>query len=100
MENRAYYMFIVLQRWLSLRLDFFGNILVLGIGLFAAGFRRSVNPADVGVVLTYTLSCELYSSTANLFVLTSVTPVTGIFCEYQVKFNANNCLTTCVSQRR
>ncbi|KAF8815566.1 multidrug resistance-associated ABC transporter [Phlegmacium glaucopus] len=55
MENRAYLMTVSMQRWLAVRLDFFGNVLVLGIALFAAGFRTSVNPAKIGVVLTYTL---------------------------------------------
>ncbi|PPR03716.1 hypothetical protein CVT24_007391 [Panaeolus cyanescens] len=55
LENRAYYMTISIQRWLAVRLDLFGNILILGIGLFASGFRNSVNPAKIGVVLTYTL---------------------------------------------
>lgn len=58
MQNRAYYMTITIQRWLSLRLDLFGNLLVLGICLFAAGFRETVNPAKIGVVLTYTLGSE------------------------------------------
>ena len=49
MENRAYYMTISLQQWLAVRLDLFGNILVLGIGLFAAGYRDSINPAKVGL---------------------------------------------------
>ena len=56
MENRAYLMTIIMQRWLAMRLDLFGSILVLGIALFAAGFRTTVNPANVGVVLTYTLA--------------------------------------------
>ncbi|EKM53211.1 uncharacterized protein PHACADRAFT_259405 [Phanerochaete carnosa HHB-10118-sp] len=56
MENQAYYMTIAIQRWLSVRLDFLGNILILGIALFAAGFRKSVNPSKIGVVLSYTLS--------------------------------------------
>ena len=56
MENRAYLMTISMQRWLAVRLDFFGNILVLGIVLFGAGFRTTVNPAKVGVVLSYTLA--------------------------------------------
>ncbi|KAJ3537700.1 hypothetical protein NM688_g6639 [Phlebia brevispora] len=55
-ENRAYYMTIAIQRWLSVRLDFLGNILILGIALFAAGFRTTVNPSKIGVVLSYTLS--------------------------------------------
>jgi len=50
------------QRWLLLRLDLFGNTLVLGISLFAAGYSTrgdgGVDPAKVGVVLTYTLSSE------------------------------------------
>ncbi|KAK0199743.1 multidrug resistance-associated ABC transporter [Desarmillaria ectypa] len=56
LENRAYYMTISIQRWLSVRLDIFGNILILGIALFAAGYRNTVNPSKIGVVLTYTLN--------------------------------------------
>jgi ATP-binding cassette subfamily C (CFTR/MRP) protein 1 len=58
MENRAYYMTISIQRWLAVRLDFCGNILILGIALFAAGFRHTVSPAKVGVVLSYTLGSK------------------------------------------
>jgi ATP-binding cassette subfamily C (CFTR/MRP) protein 1 len=54
-------MTITMQRWLALRLDFFGNILVLGIALFAAGFRATVNPATIGVVLSYTLSSKVHT---------------------------------------
>lgn len=39
-ENQAYYMTITLQRWLGIRLDFLGNILILGIALFGVGFRN------------------------------------------------------------
>ena len=56
LENRAYFMTIAIQQWLATRLDFLGNILVLGIALFAAGFRTTVNPSKIGVVLSYTLS--------------------------------------------
>ena len=55
MENRAYYITVVIQRWLSVRLDFLGNMLILGIALFAAGFRKTVDPSKIGVVLSYTL---------------------------------------------
>ena len=55
-ENRAYYMTIAIQRWLAVRLDILGNSLILGIGLFAAGFRNTVDPSKIGVVLSYTLS--------------------------------------------
>ncbi|EJU01830.1 hypothetical protein DACRYDRAFT_52395 [Dacryopinax primogenitus] len=55
-ENRAYFMTITLQRWLGMRLDFLGNCLILGIGLFSVGFRNTVDPSKAGVVLSYTLS--------------------------------------------
>ena len=58
LENRAYYMTISIQRWLTLRLDLLGNILVLGIALFAAGYRHTIDPAKIGVVLSYTLSSK------------------------------------------
>lgn len=54
-------MTIMIQRWLGIRLDIIGNILLLGICLFAAGFRHSVDPSKIGVVLTYTLSRECFS---------------------------------------
>jgi len=60
MENRAYYMTISIQRWLTVRLDFLGNILVFGIALFATGFRHSVNPSKTGVVLSYALASEYF----------------------------------------
>jgi ATP-binding cassette subfamily C (CFTR/MRP) protein 1 len=38
-----------------------GNILVLGISLFAVGFRKTVNPSKIGVVLSYALSSKPYT---------------------------------------
>ena len=56
LEHRAYCATLSIQGWLSVRLDLFVNVLVLGISLFAAGFRFKVNPSRIGVVLAYTLS--------------------------------------------
>lgn len=56
MENRAYIMTVAMQRWLAMRLEFFANLVILGIGLFAAGLRTSVTPSKIGVVMSYTLS--------------------------------------------
>ncbi|KAG6865425.1 hypothetical protein C0991_002663 [Blastosporella zonata] len=68
LENRAYYMTISIQRWLTIRLDVLGNVLVLGISLFAAGFRTSVDPSKIGVVLTYTLSItQVFSDMISQF---------------------------------
>ncbi|KAI0795014.1 multidrug resistance-associated ABC transporter [Abortiporus biennis] len=68
MENRAYYMTISIQRWLGVRLDFLGNMLILGIALFAAGFRKTVNPSKIGVVLSYTLSItQIFSELVSTY---------------------------------
>ncbi|KAJ7658484.1 multidrug resistance-associated ABC transporter [Mycena rosella] len=68
MENRAYFMTITLQTWLAIRLDVFGNILLFGIALFAAGFRNTVNPSQIGVVLSYTLGItQVFSQMIALF---------------------------------
>ncbi|KXN89182.1 Multidrug resistance-associated protein 1 [Leucoagaricus sp. SymC.cos] len=68
LENRAYWMTISIQRWLSIRLDLFGNVLIFGIGLFAAGFRHSVDPSKIGVVLSYTLSItQVFSDMISQF---------------------------------
>lgn len=61
-------MTIAIQRWLGIRLDFFGNILILGIALFAAVFRDTVNPSKIGVVLSYTLGItQTFSTMVQLF---------------------------------
>ncbi|KAF7373644.1 Oligomycin resistance ATP-dependent permease YOR1 [Mycena sanguinolenta] len=68
LENRAYFMTISLQLWLGLRLDVFGNILIFGIALFAAGFRHTVDPSKIGVVLSYTLSItQVFSQMVSYF---------------------------------
>lgn len=58
MENRAYYMTMSIQRWLGVRLDMLGNVLVLGIVFFSAGRRNHVEPSMIGVVLSYTLNSK------------------------------------------
>ncbi|KAG8869673.1 hypothetical protein FRB97_000807 [Tulasnella sp. 331] len=67
-ENRAYYLTIVLQRWLGIRLDFLGNCLVLGVALFGVGTRNTVQPSKLGVVLTYSLSVtSVFSQLVSIF---------------------------------
>ena len=75
-------MTISMQRWLAVRLDLFGNILVLGIGLFAAGFRTTVNPAKIGVVLSYTLASRFIPNfIVCLLILYYYFKVTQTLCE-------------------
>ncbi|KIK57337.1 hypothetical protein GYMLUDRAFT_46212 [Collybiopsis luxurians FD-317 M1] len=68
LENQAYYMTICLQWYLMIRLDLFANTVILGIALFASGFRKTVNPAKIGVVLSYALNVtQLFSQMISLF---------------------------------
>ncbi|TFK23809.1 ATP-dependent bile acid permease [Coprinopsis marcescibilis] len=62
LQNRAYYMTVSIQRWLAVRLDLLGNVLILGIALFASGFRTTINPSQTGVLLSYTLLMTQYFS--------------------------------------
>ncbi|KAL8287248.1 hypothetical protein RQP46_003700 [Phenoliferia psychrophenolica] len=67
-QNQAYYLTVTLQRWLGVRLDFLGNILILGIALFGVGFRDTVSPSKLGVVLTYSLSVtQVFSQLVSVF---------------------------------
>ncbi|EGN99138.1 hypothetical protein SERLA73DRAFT_168655 [Serpula lacrymans var. lacrymans S7.3] len=56
LENRALYLTVTNQRWLAIRLDFMGGVLVLIIGLFSIIGVSGINPAQIGLVLTYTTS--------------------------------------------
>ena len=59
-------MTVAIQQWLAVRLDFFGNILVLGI------VRNTVNPSKIGVVLSYTLSItEIFGELRKIICLPS-----------------------------
>ncbi|PWN26541.1 P-loop containing nucleoside triphosphate hydrolase protein [Jaminaea rosea] len=57
-ENRAYWLSIACQRWLSLRLDFLGACLVLGSALLVVGLRGSIDASAGGVVLSYMVTVQ------------------------------------------
>ncbi|KAJ7284398.1 multidrug resistance-associated ABC transporter [Mycena rebaudengoi] len=68
LENRAYFMTITLQQWLAVRLDVLANLLLFGIGMFAAGLRNNVEPSKVGVVLSYSLGItQIFSQMVSQF---------------------------------
>ncbi|KAI1180948.1 P-loop containing nucleoside triphosphate hydrolase protein [Nemania sp. FL0916] len=54
--NTAYYLTFSNQRWLSVRLDFIGNLLVFTTGILVVTSRFSVPPSIGGLVLSYILS--------------------------------------------
>ncbi|KAG1879712.1 ABC protein [Suillus subluteus] len=54
LEDRALYLVITNQRWLAVRLDFMGGILVFLVALLAVINVSGINAAQIGLVLTYT----------------------------------------------
>jgi len=54
--NTAYYLTFANQRWLTMRLDAMGNLLVFAVGVLVVTSRFSVNPSTSGLVLSYILS--------------------------------------------
>ena len=54
--NSAYYLTFSNQRWLSVRLDAIGNLLVFTTGILVVTSRFNVNPSIGGLVLSYILS--------------------------------------------
>lgn len=87
-ENRSYFLTIVVQRWLTVRMDLLSNLLVLGIGLVAVGLRDSTNPAKIGIVLTYTLSVtQVMGQTITMLAqveqnMNTCVPITRFFDHY------------------
>ncbi|CAK7199523.1 hypothetical protein SEUCBS139899_002203 [Sporothrix eucalyptigena] len=57
-ENTAYLLSIACVRWLNLRLDLLGAVLVLGTGLLAIGLRDSINPSTGGLVVSYMVTAQ------------------------------------------
>lgn len=53
--NSAYFLTYSNQRWLSMRLDLIGNLLVFTTGVLVVTSRFSVNPSIGGLVLSYIL---------------------------------------------
>ncbi|KAG2075298.1 ABC protein [Suillus decipiens] len=56
LEDRALFIVVTNQRWLAIRLDFMGGILVFLVALLAVVNASGINAAQIGLVLTYTTS--------------------------------------------
>lgn len=54
--DSAYFLTFSNQRWLSVRLDCIGNLLVLTVGILVVTSRFDVNPSIGGLVLSYILA--------------------------------------------
>ncbi|KAJ6548467.1 ABC protein [Mycena capillaripes] len=54
LQNRALYLTVTNQRWLAIRLDACGALMVFVVALFAVAGVSGITPAQIGLVLTYT----------------------------------------------
>ncbi|KAF4980857.1 hypothetical protein FZEAL_3231 [Fusarium zealandicum] len=54
--NGAYYITFANQRWLSVRIDFIGTLLVFVTAILVVTSRFAINPSIAGLVLSYILS--------------------------------------------
>ncbi|KAG2040579.1 P-loop containing nucleoside triphosphate hydrolase protein [Suillus americanus] len=57
-ENRAYWLSLVNQRWLSIRLDFLGLLLTLGVSLLTVAIRFTISPGQTGMTLSYIVMAQ------------------------------------------
>lgn len=54
--NQAYFLTLTNQRWLGLRLDVVGSLLIFVVGILVTTNRFDTNPSTTGLVLSYCLS--------------------------------------------
>ncbi|KAJ3535552.1 hypothetical protein NM688_g6963 [Phlebia brevispora] len=56
LEDRAAFLTTTNQRWLAIRLDFLGGMMTFVVAMLSVVGVRGINPAQIGLVLTYTSS--------------------------------------------
>ncbi|KAG0012086.1 hypothetical protein BGZ81_001777 [Podila clonocystis] len=71
-SSTAYFTYVTSNRWLQIRLEALGAVIVLGAALFAVLSRETLSPSMVGLALSYSLT-----------VTEDVTWMVRSFCELQ-----------------
>ncbi|CDO74908.1 hypothetical protein BN946_scf184988.g15 [Trametes cinnabarina] len=59
LEDRAAFLTVTNQRWLAIRLDFLGGMMTFIVAMLAVSNASGINPAQIGLVLTYTTEVEV-----------------------------------------
>lgn len=57
-SSNAFYTFQTTNRWLQVRLEALGAVIVLAAALFTVAYRNSLNPGMVGLALSYALTIQ------------------------------------------
>ncbi|KAI5476304.1 ABC transporter [Pseudohyphozyma bogoriensis] len=63
LENRAYFLTVINQRWLGERLDFLSSILVFVLAIICVVKRFSISSSDTGLILSAILTIQQTMST-------------------------------------
>ncbi|KAK9896913.1 hypothetical protein P389DRAFT_194562 [Cystobasidium minutum MCA 4210] len=58
-ENRAYSLTVVNQRWLGIRLDFLGALLSFVVAIIAVLEATRTNPSQIGLALSYIIAIQM-----------------------------------------
>ncbi|KAJ6475599.1 ABC protein [Mycena sanguinolenta] len=67
LQNRALFLTVTYQRWLAVRLDACGSILVFLVGIFAAVGVSGITAGEIGLILTYTTTLsQMFSVTTRM----------------------------------
>ncbi|KAI0956120.1 hypothetical protein AcV7_006609 [Taiwanofungus camphoratus] len=56
LEDRASFLTVTNQRWLAIRLDFLGGLMIFTVAMLAVCDVSGINAAQIGLVLTYSTS--------------------------------------------
>ncbi|KAK4700227.1 hypothetical protein P7C70_g6022, partial [Phenoliferia sp. Uapishka_3] len=58
LENRAYFITIINQRWLAVRLDLIGSTLTFIVSMLCVGQRYTISASQIGLILASVLSIQ------------------------------------------
>ena len=85
-NHRAYWNMMMANRWLGLRLEFVGSVVVFFAGLFIVIYKNQLSAGLTGLSLMYALSL---THTLNWLVRTVAEVDVGLAAAYRVKELAN-----------
>ena len=81
----CYYPTFVSSRWLSVRLETIGNLIILFASLFAVLARETADPGDVGLSLSYALNV---TGAMNMLVRPLSVKISEFFCHSEIDLDS------------
>ena len=85
LNQMCYYPTFVSSRWLSVRLETIGNLIILFASLFAVLARETADPGDVGLSLSYALNV---TGAMNMLVRLHSVEISQFFCHSEIDLDS------------